>query len=717
MCHNKIVGHGGVKRTVEKLLKLSIEWEHMTQHTHLFIQQCACCQKMNATRVPIHVHKYVTSAYKPFHVLNIDFIGPFPDSSYVLVIICTFTRWTDLFWCADNTAKSATDCLFQQFGRYGAPKMIRSDRGSHFANDLIKQFLVSTGTPHNLTLATAIQRSAIRQETQQESTFSSQERSEASTGVLIQETHHRVGFSSIPCWIPQSSCIGKEPSWTFSEPTHSHQDTLICRHWRWDFRRTPILPRRWIQQPYRSFQHGQIRTGQSRNHRGFSEFYFTQPFPRLREIRRNLYTILNSVETYNKFSGTIAGDYDGSSKDPLAGIVVAFQDLTSLANEPSEPKMSCLFVGFTWHSEVPYISRAVNTRGNVRTADKRLMRMIYKIGYGFLGADVIILETEGSQNSSYMNFNPTSDSFYRSDYEGFYQSNITSIERYFIAIRYIMEHPDIPWRSLRIICLAIIYDFMSFCAQLLLDAVYMQADILQTRSNVEHALKTYRANIVYVDQVIFHNAFHNAFSAIISCIKPVPSIPNRFVKQTSPIKTSYSRMSAIDREEQLSETTNHTQADGDDEESNDSYSNDESSSDEDMTPPSSSSAHHRRCNESLALGNPFVMGHKRSLLSLIQSDTKHPARKRVSRPHPFQDEYEEETPDTSSSKDAPQFTLQSKTNFVVPHLPSPAMVQPPTTDAVQVQIKDEPQQMMCLDQPSKKCNHHCKMSCIPLCKT
>ena len=39
--------------------------------------------------------------------------------------------------------------------------MIRSDRGSHFANDLINQFLVSTGTPHNLTLAYSKQENAI----------------------------------------------------------------------------------------------------------------------------------------------------------------------------------------------------------------------------------------------------------------------------------------------------------------------------------------------------------------------------------------------------------------------------------------------------------------------------------------------------------------------------------------------------------------------------
>ena len=161
MCHNKFVGHGGVDRTLKKLLLLPIKWREMRQHVHMFIQQCACCQKMNATRVPIHVRKYVTSAYKPFHVLNIDFLGPFPDESYVLVIICAFTRWTELCWCTDSTANSATDGLLQHFGRFGAPQMVRSDRGAHFANDLIRQFLVATGTPHNLTLAYSKQENAI----------------------------------------------------------------------------------------------------------------------------------------------------------------------------------------------------------------------------------------------------------------------------------------------------------------------------------------------------------------------------------------------------------------------------------------------------------------------------------------------------------------------------------------------------------------------------
>lgn len=47
----------------------------------MFKQQCAGCHKINAARVPIRVQEYVTLAYKPFHVLNIDFTGLFRSFS------------------------------------------------------------------------------------------------------------------------------------------------------------------------------------------------------------------------------------------------------------------------------------------------------------------------------------------------------------------------------------------------------------------------------------------------------------------------------------------------------------------------------------------------------------------------------------------------------------------------------------------------------------
>ena len=133
----------------------------MKQHVRTFIQNCPSCQKLSAKDPKINASHFATSNYAIFDTLNVDYIGPFTDKGYIRVIIGTFTRWTELFWCANADAKSAADCLLSHFGRFGSPNMIRSDRGSHFANDLIKDFLDRCGTPHNFTLAYSKQENAI----------------------------------------------------------------------------------------------------------------------------------------------------------------------------------------------------------------------------------------------------------------------------------------------------------------------------------------------------------------------------------------------------------------------------------------------------------------------------------------------------------------------------------------------------------------------------
>jgi transposase InsO family protein len=97
-------------------------------------------------KIPIH-------AYTPMECLNIDFIGPFPDGGYVLVIIDTFTRWVELYHTVDASALSTAQCLLKHFGRFGAPLQLRSDNGPQFIADVIKEFLSLIGTQHCLTLA------------------------------------------------------------------------------------------------------------------------------------------------------------------------------------------------------------------------------------------------------------------------------------------------------------------------------------------------------------------------------------------------------------------------------------------------------------------------------------------------------------------------------------------------------------------------------------
>ena len=257
-----------------------------------------------------------------------------------------------------------------------------------------------------------------------------------------------------------------------------------------------------------------------------------------------------------------------------------------------------------------------------------------------------------------------------------------------------MEHPDIPWRLLRIFSLAIIYDFMSFCAQLLRDALQMQAEESRTRANVAFTLKTYRSNAQFSDQIVFHDAF----SAIISNIKPMPPVPQSYALKTSPITTSYSRMSAINRED--CETTDHTEANDDEnDDDDDEYSDDESGSDDDdMTPPTSSSDHHRRCQEDLTRYNhPYVMGHKRSLRASIQTDTKRPARRKIIKTS--DDSEPDETPGTSSSMNAPPLLQHPPLaiDVVTPALKTAGVSR--MTVSVQQPIKEEEQQQLQRNHP------------------
>ena len=73
-------------------------------------------------------------------MLNIDFIGPFPDQGYILVIVHTFTRWVELYHTTDATALFAAECLLKHFGRFGASHQLRSDNVPHFIAELIREF-------------------------------------------------------------------------------------------------------------------------------------------------------------------------------------------------------------------------------------------------------------------------------------------------------------------------------------------------------------------------------------------------------------------------------------------------------------------------------------------------------------------------------------------------------------------------------------------------
>ena len=159
MLHNTVVGHYGLERTLKRFKDLKDSWEYQRQHIRYYIDHCPCCQKMNMLKITIHAHGITTSTYTPMECFNIDFIGPFPDQGYILVIVDTFTRWVELYHTTDATALSTAECLLKHFGRFA--HQLRSDNGPHFIADVIREFLHLIGVSHTLTLAYSKQDNAI----------------------------------------------------------------------------------------------------------------------------------------------------------------------------------------------------------------------------------------------------------------------------------------------------------------------------------------------------------------------------------------------------------------------------------------------------------------------------------------------------------------------------------------------------------------------------
>ena len=126
--HNSLAGHHGVERTMLNLTRIGDKWPYMREHILLFIKACPCCLKKNNIRVSIHTTPFTTSSYAPMQVINIDTIGPLPKDSegnqFVLTIIDTFTRYTELYAIKDTGAIASVYSLLDHIGRYGCPVSI-----------------------------------------------------------------------------------------------------------------------------------------------------------------------------------------------------------------------------------------------------------------------------------------------------------------------------------------------------------------------------------------------------------------------------------------------------------------------------------------------------------------------------------------------------------------------------------------------------------------
>nr|GFC43623.1 reverse transcriptase domain-containing protein [Tanacetum cinerariifolium] len=91
-----------------------------------------------------------------FDVWGIDFMGPFPSSRwnrYILVAVDYLSKWVVAKALPTNDARVVVKFLKSLFSRFGTPRAIISDRGTHFCNDKFAKLMSKYGVTHRLAVA------------------------------------------------------------------------------------------------------------------------------------------------------------------------------------------------------------------------------------------------------------------------------------------------------------------------------------------------------------------------------------------------------------------------------------------------------------------------------------------------------------------------------------------------------------------------------------
>ncbi|GJW92587.1 reverse transcriptase domain-containing protein [Tanacetum coccineum] len=91
-----------------------------------------------------------------FNIWGIDFMGPFPSSrgnKYLLVAVDYLSKWVEAKALPTNDARVVCKFLKTLFSRFGAPRAIISDRGTHFCNDQFAKVMLKYGVTHRLSTA------------------------------------------------------------------------------------------------------------------------------------------------------------------------------------------------------------------------------------------------------------------------------------------------------------------------------------------------------------------------------------------------------------------------------------------------------------------------------------------------------------------------------------------------------------------------------------
>ncbi|KAJ9565994.1 LOW QUALITY PROTEIN: hypothetical protein OSB04_001960 [Centaurea solstitialis] len=157
-CHSgPCGGHFSGSRTAAKILQSGFFWPTLHQDSYSFAKSCNECQRSGNISHRNEMPLNGILEIELFDVWGIDFMGPFPISnncSYILVAVDYVSKWVEAMACHSNDAKTVIKFLQKQiFSRFGTPRALISDEGTHFINRMLEEVLEKYDIRHRVATA------------------------------------------------------------------------------------------------------------------------------------------------------------------------------------------------------------------------------------------------------------------------------------------------------------------------------------------------------------------------------------------------------------------------------------------------------------------------------------------------------------------------------------------------------------------------------------
>ncbi|GJT66768.1 reverse transcriptase domain-containing protein [Tanacetum coccineum] len=145
-----------VKSPAKKVLNAGFFWPSIYKDAHELVKNCDSCQRQGKISQRDEMPQNSIQVCEIFDVWGIDFMGPFPSSrgnKYILVAVDYLSKWVEAKALPTNDARVVCKFLKSLFARFGAPRAIISDRGTHFCNDQFAKVMLKYGVTHRLSTA------------------------------------------------------------------------------------------------------------------------------------------------------------------------------------------------------------------------------------------------------------------------------------------------------------------------------------------------------------------------------------------------------------------------------------------------------------------------------------------------------------------------------------------------------------------------------------